>query len=127
MNADNGPMTLLRPFVRDLARCVLAWWIAVVGLGAWAPALAAANELGAVCSVRSSGAERLTAQEQAGKGVAGHHGLDCLMCCHAPTLPSPPVILLPHALPLGHVLQSIPAARLAALVSAPLPARGPPA
>jgi hypothetical protein len=55
------------------------------------------------------------------------HLLDCSLCV-ATGLPPPPIIPVmaeaPHEL--SYALRSIPAARLASIVSAPLPARGPP-
>ena len=58
----------------------------------------------------------------------GASHLDCPLCVltGAPP-PAPPVVQLPQPQPLGHALQSIPAARIAAATAAPLPARGPPA
>jgi hypothetical protein len=55
---------------------------------------------------------------------AGH--LDCPMCVPGGVPPLPSAVALPPLLPLGHAVQSIPAARLAAATAAPLPARGPP-
>ena len=54
------------------------------------------------------------------------HVLDCPMCA---TLAAPPPVVKLNAEPnqaLSYALQTIPAARMAALVGAPLPARGPP-
>lgn len=50
----------------------------------------------------------------------------CPLCM--PAAPPPPFIVLhvEPVQPLAHVLESVPAARLASLVGAPLPARGPP-
>jgi len=67
---------------------------------------------------------------ESGKIVEGKsvtHTLDCSFC--VPTalssdMPMPEVAPPVHAL--SYATQSIPAARLAAIVSAPLPARGPP-
>jgi hypothetical protein len=54
--------------------------------------------------------------------------MDCPLCATS-SAPPPPVLRLSAepAQPLAHVLQSIPAAHIAALTAAPLPARGPPA
>lgn len=66
--------------------------------------------------------------EQAKDAKSGmHHWLDCSMCLATgitPSLPNQDAIAPPHAL--SYALRSIPAARLASLVAAPLPARGPP-
>lgn len=68
------------------------------------------------------------ASEQAKDAKSGmHHLLDCSMCLAigiTPELPKQDAFEPPHAL--SYALRSIPSARLAALVAAPLPARGPP-
>lgn len=54
------------------------------------------------------------------------HAAHCPLCMPAGG-PAPFVVTAAEPVqPLAHVLQSIPAARLASLVGAPLPARGPP-
>ncbi len=53
---------------------------------------------------------------------AGH----CPLCMPAAPPPAFVVLHFEPVQPLAHVLQGIPAARLASLVGAPLPARGPP-
>ncbi|MDC8758207.1 DUF2946 family protein [Janthinobacterium fluminis] len=56
------------------------------------------------------------------------HLLDCALCLASglvPSLPWQDAAPVPHAL--SYALRAIPAARLAAIVAAPLPARGPPA
>ncbi len=54
--------------------------------------------------------------------------MDCPLCTPAGAPPPTVAALrLPAPLPLGHAVQPIPAARLAAATAAPLPARGPPA
>ncbi len=55
------------------------------------------------------------------------HGLDCSLCVPTgitPTLPLSDAVPPVHAL--SYATLSIPAARLAAIVAAPMPARGPP-
>ena len=54
------------------------------------------------------------------------HAAHCPLCMPAGAPPSMIVWNAAPVQPLAHVLQSIPAARLAGLVGAPLPARGPP-
>ncbi len=67
---------------------------------------------------------------ESGKIVDGKtttHTLECSFCMPtaiAPDVPTPEVCPPVHAL--SYATQSIPAARLAAIVAAPLPARGPP-
>ena len=55
---------------------------------------------------------------------AGH--LDCPLCVLGGAPPVPSAVTLPTLQPLGHAVQPIPAARIAAATAAPLPARGPP-
>ena len=55
---------------------------------------------------------------------AGH--LDCPLCVLGGAPPVPSAVALPTLQPLGHAVQPIPAARIAAATAAPLPARGPP-
>lgn len=66
--------------------------------------------------------------EQAKDAKSGiHHLLDCSMCLAigiTPEFPKQDALEPPH--PLSYATRSIPSARLASLVAAPLPARGPP-
>ncbi len=55
---------------------------------------------------------------------AGH--LDCPLCVLSGAPPIPATVALPVVQPLGHAVQPIPAAHIAAATRAPLPARGPP-
>lgn len=63
-----------------------------------------------------------------GGGTSSHddHAAHCPLCMPAGAPPAMHVLVAEPVQPLAHVLQSIPAARLASLVGAPLPARGPP-
>ena len=108
-----------------LARLVLAWLLLFVGIAAWSPVMAA-DPTQAVCS--ASGVVKTLGQTgDDGASPASHHTLECLLCCTSTLPPAPLGVMTTASAPLGHVLQSIPAARLAALIAAPLPARGPPA
>jgi hypothetical protein len=108
-----------------LARLVLAWLLLFVGMATVAPVMAA-DPTQAVCS--ASGVVKTLGQaDQDGATAASHHTLECLLCCTSSLPPSPVWHGAQPPQPLGHVLQSIPAARLAAITAAPLPARGPPA
>jgi hypothetical protein len=108
----------------DLARFVLVWFALSLGVAVASP-LVNPQSLELVCS--GNGAIKLLVKGDDGKAAAGlHHTLDCPLCA---TLGAPPPVasfVLPTAQPLGHAVQSIPAARIAALTAAPLPARGPP-
>jgi hypothetical protein len=60
-------------------------------------------------------------------GKATTHTLECSFCVPTGIAPELPLIeVCPPVHALSYATQSIPAARLAAIVSAPLPARGPP-
>ena len=109
---------------RQLARLVLAWFVLSMGVAVASP-LVAPQALELVCS--GSGAMKLLIKTDAGaKEVAGSHTLDCPLC--ASHSAPPPVLSLrvEPPQPLAYALQSIPAARIAALTAAPLPPRGPP-
>ncbi|MDA8452887.1 DUF2946 domain-containing protein [Acidovorax sp. NCPPB 3859] len=120
-------MTFLLPRLRRLAPLVLAWWMLAFGMAAASPLLHP-QSLQVVCN--AAGAAKLVAVQDDGSGLRemGQHGLDCALCL-APGAPppAPQVLAVPMEQPLAHVLQPVEAARLAALVGAPLPARGPPA
>jgi hypothetical protein len=108
---------------RHLARLVLAWFALVVTVAVAAP-LVHPQSVQFVCT----GTGAMTLKVQAGDegGAPATPSLDCPLC--AAVAPPPPVVAAaPAPLPLGHVLQPIPAARHAARVAAPPPARGPPA
>lgn len=105
---------------RFLARLVLAWFALAIGVAVASPVV----QPKAVEMVCSGGVMKLMLQGDADEPVASHT-LDCPLCA---STSAPPPARSTHAvqLPLAHVVQPIPAARLAARVAAPLPARGPP-
>ncbi|GKS77479.1 DUF2946 family protein [Acidovorax sp. SUPP950] len=116
-------MNALRtPFLT--ARWVLAWFALALGVAAVSP-LVHPQSLMVVCS--AAGVFQLVAQDD---GTApdggGLHTLDCALCL--PGGAPPPVLRVRAAppQPLAHAVQPVAAARIAALVGAPLPARGPP-
>lgn len=104
-----------------LARLVLAWFALSIGIAVAAPVVKPQGvEL--ICS--AGGAVKFLVQGDTGT-ASGAHTLDCPLC--APSA-APPVADagLTHAQPLRHSVESIPAARIAALTSPVPPARGPP-
>lgn len=121
------PMSFLQYLrnARLLARWVLACFALVTGVAIASPFLKPQG-MEMVCS--GAGVMKLmVAGTDEPATNAQQHTLDCPLCSavHAP----PPVqrqALVPVH-PLAHRLQSIPAAQIAALTAAPLPARGPPA
>lgn len=107
---------------RSLTRLVLVWFALALGVAIASP-LVKPSGLQLVCT--GTGMQLLVAGGGDDGEPPARHTLDCPLC--AAVAPPPPVVAVPPAQPLGHVLQPIPAARHAALVAPPLPARGPPA
>jgi hypothetical protein len=120
-------MHTLRPHSRligRLGRWVLLWFVLSLGAAVASPVVhPQAMEL--VCS--SVGTIKVVVHTQDGVQDMGATHLDCPLCVLTGAPPPPPVAAVFDApLPLGRVLQSIPAARHAVATAAPLPARGPP-
>ncbi|WP_399683120.1 DUF2946 family protein [Xenophilus sp.] len=108
-----------------LGRAVLLCFALSLGAAVASP-LVHPQAMELVCS--ASGAVKLVVKTDDGAQEMGATHLDCPMCLLAGAPPPAPAALaLPHPQPLGHALQPIEAARLAAATAAPLPARGPPA
>jgi hypothetical protein len=109
---------------RLLASFVLAWFALSLGVAVASP-LVQPKPMEIVCSAAGATMLVVLTDDGAQAPAAGH--LDCPLCLPA-TAPPPalPAVRLPALLPLGHALQSIPAARIAAATAAPPPARGPP-
>ena len=109
---------------RTLARLVLAWFVFYVGAAIASPLLMP-GRYDVICS--ADGIAKLMHSDSGGSGEAGAASLHCPLCMPAGAPPPPvPVVAERPAAPLAYALRSIPAARLAALTAAPLPARGPP-
>lgn len=107
-----------------LIRLVLAWFALTLGVAMASP-LVAPKTMEMICS--DGGTMRLIVVDKNGEVVeAGQHTLDCAMCLPA-YLPAPATTRqLTQPQPLAHALTPIEEARIAALVGAPLPPRGPP-
>lgn len=108
-----------------LLRLVLAWFVLSLG-AAMASPVVAPKTLAMVCS--DSSAMKYIVLDQNGDVVdPAAHTLDCPMCMPA-SLPAVTVLApVRQPQPLAHALTRIEEARIAALVGAPLPPRGPPA
>ncbi len=108
-----------------LARLALAWFVTTLCVAGASPVVhPVALEI--VCAAGGSVKVVVTGDDGSVAEV-GQHTLDCSLC-FAATLPVADVGGLPDMpQPLAHALQPIAAAHIAALVGAPLPARGPPA
>jgi hypothetical protein len=107
---------------RLLARLVLAWLALVIGVATAAP-LVQPQSLEMICSGGVMKPVLLVDGEESQPQATA--GLDCPLC--AAVAPPPAVLAFAEPQPLGRALQSIPSAHIAALASAALPARGPPA
>jgi hypothetical protein len=106
-----------------LARLVLAWFALFIGVAVASPMV---NPVSVDLVCTASGGAKLMIKGDAGDKAAGH-SLDCPLCVSGGAPPPIESIAAVYEPALAHVLQSIPAARIAALMAAPLPARGPPA
>ena len=110
--------------VRPLAIMVLVWFAMSLGAAIASP-IVQPKTMQLVCT--SAGAVKVIVQTDDGALELGAGHLDCPLCAlMGGPPPATPMPGLPHILPLGHAVQPIPAARIAAATAAPLPARGPP-
>lgn len=112
---------------RSIGRLVLLWFTLSLGAAIASPVVNP-QAMEVVCS--SAGAVKVVVKTGDGvreMGTSHFSHFDCPMCVltGAPP-PVAPTVSLPQPQPLGHALQAIPAARIAAATAAPLPARGPP-
>lgn len=105
-----------------LARLALLWFALTLGMAVAAPVLSGDKPV-TLCT--TGGMVKLVLNDD-GSTSSAPAALDCPLCAvgGAPA----PVMLLPSEPPraLCHTRQGIPAAPVASLSSAPLPARGPP-
>ncbi len=107
-----------------LARLILAWFVLTMGAAIASPIVhPQAMEL--VCTTGTS-VKLVAVTGDADAVQQGHHALDCVMCLGASAPPAQQQAAALHDSPLAHVLKPAVAATLAAIVGAPLPARGPP-
>ncbi|WP_311224285.1 MULTISPECIES: hypothetical protein [unclassified Acidovorax] len=108
-----------------LARLVLAWFMLTVGTAIASP-IVHPQAMQLVCATGST--VKLVVVGEDGNAVEmGHQTLDCAMCLGAGAPPPQESIHAAYSEPLAHALKPVVAANIAALVGAPLPARGPPA
>ncbi|WP_189689138.1 DUF2946 family protein [Pseudorhodoferax aquiterrae] len=106
-----------------LVRAMLALFLLSLGAAIASPIIQPqAMEL--ICS--GAGIVKAVVHTDDGVQELGDSHLDCPLCVLGGAPPLPSTVALPPVLPLGHAVQSIPAARIAAATAAPLPARGPP-
>ena len=119
--------TLRHPtrFLGLVGRWVLLWFVLSLGVAVASP-LVNPQAMELVCS--SAGSIKAVVHTEDGAQEMGASHMDCPLCVLSGA--PPPAVAVPAfdlPLPLGRVVQAIPAARLAAATAAPLPARGPPA
>ncbi|WP_295542186.1 DUF2946 domain-containing protein [uncultured Pseudacidovorax sp.] len=108
-----------------VVRLVLAWLLLTLGV-AFASPWVAPQAMELVCA--QGGSVKLVVVDDDGRAQATiHHGLDCPLCLATGLPPSVDLPTLRQPQPLAHALHPIVRARIAALVGAPLPPRGPPA
>lgn len=105
------------------ARFVLVWFALSLGAAVASPIVSPqAAEL--ICS--GVGVMKLIVQTDDGAKEVSGPMLDCPWCATGGAPPPSFHVKFESLVPLGHGLQSIPSAIMAALTAAPLPARGPP-
>ena len=112
-----------------ITRLVLVWFVLSLGAAIASPLVnPQATEL--ICS--GTGVMKLLVKnadgtiDDGGTEVASRM-LDCPLCASVSAPPPARSVAAGPAQPLGYVLQTIPAAHIAALTAAPPPGRGPPA
>lgn len=102
---------------------MLAWFMLSLGV-AFASPLIHPRSMELVCS--STGAIKAIVHTDDGMREESPMAMDCPLCAASGAPPAVIALHLPGPLPLGHSVQSIPSARIAAATRAPMPARGPP-
>ncbi len=117
------PMQTLRN-AHLIARFVLVWFALSIGVAIASP-LVKPQAMELICS--GAGVMKVQVKTEEGSKNVVSYALDCPLCASISAPPPPPVKLSTEpAQPLAYVMQGIPAAHIAALTAAPLPARGPP-
>ncbi len=106
-----------------LARFVLVWFVLSLGVAVASP-IVNPQSMELICS--GTGVIKVLIKTDDGVKEASAHTMDCPLCVMAGSPPPTPRIVVEPAHPLAHVLQPVPAAHIAWLTAAPLPARGPP-
>jgi hypothetical protein len=107
-----------------LARFVLVWFALSIGVAIASP-LVKPQAMELICS--GMGAMKLQVQGSDGTQDLIPKTLDCPLCATSSAPPPVASLAAEPVQPLAYVLQSIPAAHIAALTAVPPPARGPPA
>ncbi|HRO58767.1 MAG TPA: hypothetical protein PK177_06310 [Burkholderiaceae bacterium] len=109
-----------------LPRLALAWFVLMLGVAAGSPQLGHSRAMEVVVCSAADSARFIIVDGDGLPVETGPHTLDCPLCLPAfAPLPAASLVL-PTPQPLAHAAWSSIAADIAALVGAPLPARGPP-
>ena len=107
----------------SVVRLVLAWFVLTLGIAVAAPIVQPHSTV-LICS---EGGSKMIMVDADGERVSDTgHALDCPLCLPAALPPAFATVKLPVAPPATCALHPFVSAHLAALVGAPLPARGPP-
>ena len=123
VDAYSSTMEKLRR-AHQLVQLMLAWFVLSLGVAVASP-IVSPKAMELVCS--ATGAMTVLVMTDDGLKELVNMGPDCPLCVTGGA-PPPVATLMPEPFqPLAHVLQPIPAAHIASLTAAPLPARGPPA
>lgn len=108
----------------SLTRLVLACFMLTLGIAVASP-FVNPRTMEVVCTAGAG--MQVVMLDEDGQAVSGpHHSLDCPMCLAITTPPAYPSQESTQPQPLGLALRPVVAARIAAMVGAPLPPRGPP-
>ena len=108
-----------------ITRFMLVWFSLSIGLAIASP-LVKPQATTLICS--GTGVMKVLVQNDDGTSTeVAARMLDCPLCASSSAPPPAAKGSAEAAQPLGHVLQTIPAAHIAALTAAPPPGRGPPA
>jgi len=106
-----------------LARLVLAWFALAIGVAVASPVVKPQG-LELLCT--GTGAMKLLVAGDDGGKPAGPHTLDCPLCASFDAPAFPARLVSPPALRFEQSVQHARTTRVAAVMAAPLPARGPP-
>jgi hypothetical protein len=107
---------------RWITRLVLVWFALFLGAAIASPIVKPAGGQ-MVCT--AMGGMKMVMDDD-GQAQPASASMDCPLCAPMMAAASPQARTLDLPSPLGHVLQTIPAAHIAGLTGAPLPPRGPP-
>jgi hypothetical protein len=119
-------MTLLHTLRNTpwLAKLALLWFALTLGVAVASPMVNPQEEL-IICT--SAGMVKVVLNADGSISTEPSGELSCPLCVVGSAAPPAFSIVLPEPVqPLGYVLQSIPAARIAVSTAAPPPSRGPP-